>query len=63
MGKNPEIYKNETKEKFPVLFPSHPPSTKWMPIVFRCSKTPKKGRTYRNESGKLHLTLSLMYIY
>ena len=41
--KNPEIYKNETKE-IPFGYPPVSPSTKWKLTVFRCPKTPKTSR-------------------
>ena len=36
----------KTRKKFPVWFPSHPPTTIWRPTVFRCPRTPKTSRTY-----------------
>ena len=53
MGEKPRNTKMNKKKrkKFPVWLPSHPPSTKWRPIVFRCPKTPKTNRTFPKWEG------------
>ena len=45
--------KDETKEKILVWLPSHPPSTKWRPTVFRCPKTQKTSLTFPKRVGVL----------